>query len=383
MMTLARNNQATKRVGLCFTVLSLLLTGCGIKTANVTPTSITGEITGTVHGNQQPIAASEVQFYAIVANRGPFTATPLLSTPVLTDAQGGFSLPKDLVCPSGSAWVYATSMGGWPVSGQGAENSSAALLSLVGRCDELSASNNISINEITTVASVSALAPYLSTNNLISYSNSQSNAFDAAAEKALQLANPLTGTSPGANLQDGVVAPAAKLNSLANLTASCINSGGGKPGDGTPCGRLFLLTNTGADASPTNTVQALLAIALNPTKNVADIYQHSLAALTFSPALASAPGDWSLEMEQALDVPTLAPSVSGSVDSATAVVPASVTSVAGKTSNASSPVYATRLMEGSSLLQGNQRFRNFASVGRFTASISPKPTLSSRNTPVR
>ena len=78
----------------------------------------------------------------------------------------------------------------------------------------------------------------------------------------------------------------AKLNTLANALAPCVNS------DGTSgCTALFAASNTS-----TNTLDAALNIVRNPGSQIANVFNASTAQSPFQPILATAPHDWTLSI---------------------------------------------------------------------------------------
>ncbi len=83
-------------------------------------------------------------------------------------------------------------------------------------------------------------------------------------------------TAVGAPTQNspGVTIEAAKINTIANILAACINSAGSPNGTETktPCGKLFHYTQNGATTRPSDTLQAAVQMALHPTTEVANLY---------------------------------------------------------------------------------------------------------------
>jgi hypothetical protein len=118
---------------------------------------------GRVHGGQQPVSGSAIQLYAAGAGGYGSAGTALLTTSVSTDAHGDFTINRAYSCPTSSTDVYIVATGGNPSLSLGTDNISLALMSALGPCGNLSASTFIFINEVTTVASVYALAPFMST----------------------------------------------------------------------------------------------------------------------------------------------------------------------------------------------------------------------------
>jgi streptogramin lyase len=108
-----------------------------------------------------------------------------------------------------------------------------------------------------------------------------------------KLVNTTTGTAPGDLLPTGAIAPTVEINTLADLIAVCVNTTG-DTGSGTPCHQLFTLVTPAGGTAPTDTVGAALAIAKNPTLNVASLFKLLPASNPFQPILTAAPTDWTL-----------------------------------------------------------------------------------------
>ncbi len=213
------------------------LSGCGYS-ASATATRVPAGLHGSVHGGQQPVNGASVQIYAAGTNGIASAAVPLLSTPVKTDNFGNFSVPTSFYCPSASSELYLVARGGDPGLSSGTDNTSLALMVMLGSCSSLSASSAISVNEATTVGSVWPLAAYMK-----SPSDLGSSAGDADFLTAVSTVNEFidiaNGSSPGISTPESYFAQNSKLYSLANVLDKCVNSPGGSAGDGSPCGVLF------------------------------------------------------------------------------------------------------------------------------------------------
>ncbi len=72
-----------------------------------------------------------------------------------------------------------------------------------------------------------------------------------------------------------------------NILASCVNSTGT-----TACNALFTAATPSGGATPTNTLDAALDIALNPTNNVGVLFALPTPSAPFGPTLSSAPANW-------------------------------------------------------------------------------------------
>ena len=226
----------------------LVLAGCSGLDAT---TSVTTPVTvpemslhGTMHGGQQPISNATLQLYAAgstgYGSAYPYTSgSSLLGTHVVkTDINGGFNISGDYTCPSSTTEVYLVGTGGNPGPSSPA-NANIALMAALGPCGNLNGSTNVVINEITTVASVWALSPSMTGIANLGTSSTNLQGLTNAFATVNQLANIGTGSVSGPALPLGAPMSAItvqKINTLADLLAACINSGGGVAGDGSGCG---------------------------------------------------------------------------------------------------------------------------------------------------
>jgi hypothetical protein len=88
-------------------------------------------------------------------------ATALLSQAVSTDASGEFDITGSYSCPSSASLVYVVAIGGNPGLAAGTDNTALTLVAALGACGGITSSTPIYVNELTTVAAVWALAPYM------------------------------------------------------------------------------------------------------------------------------------------------------------------------------------------------------------------------------
>lgn len=257
-------------------------------------------ISGRVSSGQQPISNAAVQLYAVGTTGDGSAATALLSSPLSTDASGKFQISQTSGCPSATAQLYVTASGGDPGLQSGTNNAQSMLMALAGTCG--SPASFVVLNETTTIASVYAMAPFMTSFDHIGTGSGDAQNLAQAVSYANQLVNFSTGSAPGPALQQGQIAPLQKLSSLANILASCVNTAGGVTGDGSPCGTLFSDTSDGTPL--TNTVDATLKIAQNPTRNVQALYLLGTSSSLFEPALTSVPTDWTLTIASSVPAPT-------------------------------------------------------------------------------
>jgi hypothetical protein len=291
----------SSRVRLSVLVLSsvcLTLLGCGAGAPSSSSLS-GGQLRGSVHGGQQPITGAAIQLYAAGTAGYGSSATPLLTTSVTTDAAGSFSITGDYTCPSSTSQLYIVATGGNPGLAQGTSNAATALMAALGPCSlyggQLTLNPNlfITINEVTTVASVYALAPFMS-GDATHVGASSTNVAGLANSFAVvnNLVNTTTGLALAATPAGNGTVPQATINTLGNILASCVNSSG----VGSPCSALFGTATPVGGATPTDTVQAIYDISRNPVNDVSALYALTSATPPFQPALGAAPNDWTLAM---------------------------------------------------------------------------------------
>src|SRR5580704_2878339 len=194
-------------LSLCL-LASLLLNGCGSRELKIAEL-ITGasHYSGSVHGGQQPVVGAAIQLYTVGTTADGSAATPLLTSTVTSDATGSFTITGLYSCTNATQ-VYIVATGGNP--GLSTANPNIALMAALGPCSSLTSSTFISINELTTVAAVAALAPYMTSATAIGSSPSNASSLAAAFTLANEYVNTTTGLSPG-NVPTGYTVPTAQL----------------------------------------------------------------------------------------------------------------------------------------------------------------------------
>ncbi len=273
--------------------LSLLSTGCGslgVKKAAPIPA-----LRGMVHGGQQPVVGASIHFYAVGATGYGSTASSLLTSTVTSGAGGTFSITGLYTCPSASTQVYLVATGGNPGLSAGTNNTSLALMAALGSCGNLSSSTFVTINEVTTVAAVYALAQFTATNSgspgaSLGTSSTNTQGLTNAFATAANLVDTAIGATPGATLPAGATVPTSELNTLADILATCVNSDG-STGE---CSSLLADATPSGGTAPQNTIDAAFDIAQNPSNNVSALHNLVTGTPPFQPTLGSAPNDWTV-----------------------------------------------------------------------------------------
>ena len=180
------------------------------------------------------------------------------------------------------------------------------LMAALGRCGSINVHTPVIINEVTTAGSVYALAQFLSTTISGTVGTPATNAAGLADAFANvpNLVDVASGSALSTTPGGGGTAPEGNLNTIANALGACVQSNGASSAQ---CKELFdcalpgAVFNDGACSGGIGTVAdtlaAALTIALNAARiSVAGIFDVATQANLYSPALASAPHDWSMPL---------------------------------------------------------------------------------------
>ena len=223
------------------------------------------ELHGAVYVGQRPLNGAAIELFASSTQSDGSASTPLLAKAVKSDANGEFTIAGDYDCPSSSTLLYVTATGGNPGLAAGADNASAALMRTLGPCSSLGGVPAISINEMTTAASVVPLIPFMTSYRSVGAAQSETAQLSEAFRQvdhfllAREQAAPVTET-PGTSL-------AKTANLIAETLLPCLESAGGLAHDGSTCGRLFGETESETGRPVTETIGAALELARNAGMN--------------------------------------------------------------------------------------------------------------------
>lgn len=281
--------------------VALLLVGCssGLSSSAfqaTTPQPTAIGIHGNVYGGQAPISGATVQLYAAGTSGNGSAATPLISSTVLTDAGGNFNITGAYSC-AGDPMVYLVALGGNPGLGDGVNNNAIAQMVALGDCNNLqanAATTFINLNEITTVASVYALAGFTTDYNRVGYASNNRTGFANGIAAMNAIVSIASGNAITSTTGSGIALPSSKLVALADSVSACVNSS--SPGSA-GCSTLLTATTVPGSSAPTNEVASLANLAHHPALNVAAIYNLSPATPPFSSSLTSAPADWTMPIQ--------------------------------------------------------------------------------------
>jgi hypothetical protein len=271
------------------------LSGCGVGVSSSAskPVVVTAAaLQGVVMGGQQPVAGVTLQLHQAGTTGYSSAATPL-GVSVQTNANGNFNFPS-YTCAAGSQ-VYLVGTGGHPTALL--TNNNLAMMVGLGTCGGTYLNNFIDMNELTTVATVWALSPFMTGISNVGTSSTNTAGLADAFAAINQVVTVSNGTIPGPTLPAGATLPLAEINTLADLLVQCVNSGGGTAGDASNCGNLFSQApNAAGTVYPTDTITAAMNIAKSPGRNVPALLALRTGTPQFSPVLNvnSPPTDWTI-----------------------------------------------------------------------------------------
>lgn len=263
-----------------------------LPTPTITPTPKPA-FSGHVFGGANPVADANVAVWQ-PGTTGFGTGAFEFPGTASTTANDGSFYSGIFACASPTQ-IYVTAQGG---DAGGGANSSLMMMAAVGACDTIGfGANSYVVNEVTTAGSVNALAQFLSTSTpgMVGAPASDAAALADAFATLATLVDPMSGTARSGAAQE-------TLNSIANALAACSQTGGASS---PACTELFDCALPGAvfsagacsggTGSVTDTLSAALSIALNPTTvSIDGVFDVSTKAAVYSPALTTAPPDWSL-----------------------------------------------------------------------------------------
>ena len=266
----------------CTSLLIAMLTGCP-SSGSGNSTVINGIVSS--GGGSTPIAigGATVTIYQIQSG------TPSVVTQTTSDGAGNFSVKV----PSNSANTNNNPITYYALA---SKSPNIQLIASLG-AGPLSA---VRINELTTVASAYAFAQLFRDDYLIAGSAVPLSIAAGMAENLVSAqsgsASTVIQTSPNGYETNTWSA----LGTLANVLAGCTQ------GVANACTNLFALTPSTSGITPTNTLQAIVNIALNPTVNVSGIYNLGSVVTSYTPALNANQGPNSSAPLQKLDAWTMA-----------------------------------------------------------------------------
>ncbi len=167
------------------------------------------------------------------------------------------------------------------------------LISTMTDCNMLktnAATTFITINEVTTVAANYALSQFIGNGGVGAHSYANTGLVNAFATVG-NLVNTATGTAWAMTPNGNGIVPQTEINTLADILVPCVNST-----DPTSASCASLFSAVGGGVRQVTVLGASLAIAQNPSTNVATLFGLSSANAAFQPTLSAAPNDWTIAL---------------------------------------------------------------------------------------
>ena len=290
-------------VPLVATLALALTTGCAVNspsTDTAAPVTLNA-IQGTVHGGQQAVSGATITAYA-TGTTGYGSASRVLGT-TTTSSTGTFTLSAYNNCVANDN-IYIVATGGNPGVTGTHNNSALAMMTALGACSGVSSTTKVTINELTTVGSIWALAPFMkdaahigtSANNALGMTNAMNTIF-------LKMIDPTGGTAPSPFLNTNATFPAAEFNTLADILAACINTvDSTSPAAQSSTCQTILAAAAINSVTPTNTISAALNLAQNPTVGLS-LFAQGTPTAPYQPTLGttSAPTSWTMAISYAFN----------------------------------------------------------------------------------
>jgi hypothetical protein len=277
-----------------------LLSGCGVTPADIASTPAALTLSGSVHGGNQPVSGATIKLYKVATGGDGTASTSLISSTVTTGNDGSFSLALNgsaLFSCGTATYVYLTATAGNPGLGTGGGNPNLALMAAIGPCSSIVSGTHIAVNELTTVAAVSALNLYMNATTAVGSSTYDAGVLGADFTLASQLVTTSTGAAPGLNVPSGYTVPSDLIAVAGNILAACVNSSGGTASDtSTACGKLFSYATPPGGTAPADTITAMLNIANHPTLNAANLFGLTQPSPAFASAITSAPSSYQVAL---------------------------------------------------------------------------------------
>lgn len=219
------------------------------------------------------------------------TADALGNGYVTSDGNGGFTITGDYVCPNPASQVYLLASGGNPGLAAGTNNFAITMIAALGNCGALLPTTQININELSTVASVTALQQFMVDSTHIGTSASNALGLQNAFLSVPNIETLASGTARSASLLGNGSVPATKINTIADILAPCVNS---LSAASSACTSLFAAATPTGGSAPLDIATAMLSIATHANSKVPALFSQITPAAPFLPSLSAAPNDYTI-----------------------------------------------------------------------------------------
>ncbi len=309
------------------------LTGCGADMQELGAAqsdALPGHaIQGNVHGGVYPIRNANIYLMqTVTSSTSTYGSAAKQLEYAQSDQNGYFTFSDNFTCASNEfAYIVVTS-GNTTNLGTTTNNNDVVQVGAIGPCSQLSTTAeidkiNVFVSELSTVAAANALGNFISVvdkndgmgTQVVNIGAPQNNSVTAkcstgttpmtctAAGLAHAFTNATTlvksvsfdGSFPNgeANFTNSLSSvssiPAPLINTLGDILQNCVDSLGGAA-----CPSLFTDATPTGGTAPTNTLQAALNIAKNPTTNITALFNLMSKTPPFTPVLSSAPTSFTI-----------------------------------------------------------------------------------------
>jgi hypothetical protein len=266
------------------TLTSIVFVGCSLFvgcSSRTIPADLAllaaAKVTGKIHGGEQPVVGANIILYDAA-----FGGESLMNSPSVSDANGNFTITGMWSGCNASDQLYLVAQGGDPGSG---ENDDLLLMSAVGTCADLTASSSVSINEVTTVATIVAFQ------NFFDPTMSTTGGYIWGGDTP-EYSHFLAMVDPGA----GVALTGSNqlmLDALANSITPCVNLASNN-GDNWQCDGL--INDSGNEwrfaGVPLDSAVAVFSVIGQPSYAPTAVFNYAPSNPPFVPTLVSAPSSW-------------------------------------------------------------------------------------------
>ena len=269
-------------------------------TTTSNPTAGSYVVSGNVHGGLAPVNGAHVYLMAVgtsgyggasvsLLNGSVTTFSDSIGGYVTTNSTGAFFIPNTAFNCSSGEMTYLLATGGNAGAGT---NSGTGMMAALGPCPTAALSANIWINEVSTIGTAYALGGFATDDVHISSSGTAAAVLGVKNAFSLipNLYNPILGNALAATPNGNGAVPQRTINLLANILASCINSGSSTSIE---CRSLFSAAS--ASISVTDTATAAILISHSPAANVPALFElQALGGQRFTPAAGDIPSSFIL-----------------------------------------------------------------------------------------
>jgi hypothetical protein len=268
-------------------------------------------LSGNVFSGTTAVSGATVTMYA-AGTGGYGLGSTAISTPVTTNAAGNFTLQYE--CPTPGSQIYLVASGGNPGLAAGTNNTNMALMTALGTCSTVTANTSLTltVNEVTTVASVWALqqfmaSPTVNTTQGVPMIGTSAKTYNGVQTGIIGLQNAFGMVNNMVSVVTGSAATppntwstpeTTRINSVADILVTC---DGTNPATSNSCSTLMTDATPTSQTKAVDTIQAAWYIAENPGNNVTNLYKliPTTPAPPFADLGASAPNDFTIAVNLA------------------------------------------------------------------------------------